>query len=283
MDTTLTAYGLKYNPFLPSLAPEAYVWSPAADHFVWRVERLARDGGFALVTGEPGAGKSSVMRRVQARLAATPDLRIGELTRPQSSLADLYRELGFLFDVALSPHNRWAGTKVLRERWQAHIDSALFRPVLLVDEAQEMRPTVLNELRLLASARFDSHILLTVVLAGDARLVDKLATPELAPMGSRIRARLALDPLAPAELRDRLSHLLAAAGNPALMTTGLVDTLCERAGGNLRTLAHLGAELLDAGMAQDAARLDEKLFLEIFATPDTAGAARAAKANRRPR
>ena len=62
--------------------------------------------------------------------------------------------MGDLFGVALKPHNRWGGFKALRERWSAHIESTLVRPVLLVDEAQEMPPAVLSELRLLTSTRF---------------------------------------------------------------------------------------------------------------------------------
>lgn len=67
------------------------------------------------------------------------------------------------------------------------------RAVLLVDEAQEMSPAALCELRLMASARFDSQPLLCVVLAGDARLIDKLRREELIPLGSRIRTRLATE------------------------------------------------------------------------------------------
>jgi hypothetical protein len=73
---------------------------------------------------------------------------VGVLSRPQASIHDIFRELGSLFGVQLSTHNRWAGcSKVLRERWQEHIDAALVRPVLIVDEAQEMVPKVLAELR----------------------------------------------------------------------------------------------------------------------------------------
>src|SRR5262249_56054141 len=98
------------------------------------------------------------------------------------------------------PHNRWAGCKALRERWQAHIDAALVRPVLIVDEAQEMVPKVLAELRLLASTRLDSHILLTVVLAGDGRLVERFRSEELLPLVTPIRTRTALPHASPHDL-----------------------------------------------------------------------------------
>ena len=120
--------------------------------------------------------------------------------RPQASLADFYRELGELFGVPLRPHNRWASAKALRDRWLQHIDTALSRPVLLVDEAQEMAPTVFAELRLLASAELDSRSILTAVLAGDDRLCARLETPELLPLASRIRARLRTEALPAADL-----------------------------------------------------------------------------------
>ena len=90
------------------------------------------------------------------RLSAQRDVKVGVISRPQAGLADFYREMGELFGVVLHPHNRWGGAKVLRERWQTHIDAAFSRPVLIVDEAQEMLPAVLSELRLLClgAARF---------------------------------------------------------------------------------------------------------------------------------
>ncbi|MEA2728762.1 MAG: hypothetical protein QOF70_3237, partial [Acetobacteraceae bacterium] len=87
--------------------------------------------------------------------------------------------------VELRPHNRYGGAKTLRQRWQAHIQSTLSRPVLVVDEAQEMQSGVHAELRLLASADLDSHILLTIVLAGDGRLAERLHSDDLLPLASR--------------------------------------------------------------------------------------------------
>jgi len=105
-----------------------------------------------------------------------------------------------------------------------------------------MSPVVLCELRLLASARFDSPPCLCVVLAGDARLIEKLRREALIPLGSRIRTRLATD----------------------------------HAAGNYRILTTLATELLAAAARRDLPQLDEKLYLDVFAQPETPAPHRAA-------
>ena len=195
------------------------------------------------------------------------DIAVGAITHPSSNLADFYREMGDLFGVELKPHNRWGGFKALRERWLAHLEGTLLRPVLLIDEAQEMHPAVLNELRLLSSTQFDSQTLLTVVLAGDARLTTKLRRDELLPLGSRLRTRLAMEYADRKELLACLKHLLASAGNANLMTPELMQTLCDHAVGNHRVLTSMAAELLASAAQQEITRLDEKLYLEVFGAP----------------
>jgi type II secretory pathway predicted ATPase ExeA len=263
----LTQFGLKFHPFHPDVPSEALQPTPRLQQFSWRVEQQIKDGGFALVTGEPGSGKSVAMRLLLDRLSRMRDATVGVLGFPQGGLADFYRELGDIFGVSLTPRNRWGGAKVLREKWHAHIESTLLRPILLIDEAQEMQPVVLSELRLLSSTHFDSRILLTVVLAGDGRLTEKLRSDELLPLGSRIRSRLVLEHATPKELCDCLEHLLDAAGNPRLMSKDLMTTLSEHAAGNYRLLCNLASELLAAGAERDVKQLDDKLYLEVFAAP----------------
>jgi general secretion pathway protein A len=264
----LSLFGLKWNPFSPDVPADALLVAPRIDSFCWRVENLAREGGFALITGAPGIGKSSALRLLVERLGALREVKIGVMARPHQGVADFYRELGDLFAVQLSPHNRWAGSKLLRERWQAHIDAALVRPVLVVDEAQDMPTAVLNEMRHLSSARLDSHLLLTTVLAGDTRLLDKFRSDDLLPLASRMRVRLNLDRATPDELEACLRHSMTKAGANKLMTTELVATLCEHAAGNYRTLMTMANELLVLGAQREVKHLDEKLFFESY-TPTT--------------
>jgi type II secretory pathway predicted ATPase ExeA len=274
----LALYGLKWNPFAPELPVQAIYVPPKLENFCWRIEHAQiREGGFAMIHGDPGTGKSVALRLLADRLSKLPDVTVGAINHPQSNLADLYRELGDIFAVPLRPHNRWGGFKALRERWMAHLESTRRRAVLLVDEAQEMSPAALSELRLLASARFDSQPLLCVVLAGDARLIDKLRREDLIPLGSRIRTRLATEHASREELLQSLEHLLAGAGNASLMSSQLRHTLCDHAAGNYRILTTMAAELLAAAAQRDLPQLDEKLYLEVFAQPEAPTPRRAAR------
>jgi type II secretory pathway predicted ATPase ExeA len=261
----LSLYSLKYDPFRPTIPPENLWHPPESDAFFTRVETLVGNGGFALITGEPGLGKSKVLQLLDRRLGLFDEATIGVMEHPRSSLSDFYRELGAVFGVPLSVANRYGGFQALRARWREHIKSTLLRPVLLIDEAQEVGEDCLNELRILCSARFDSECLLTTVLCGDDRLPERFRQRELLPLGSRIMTRYLIEPYTPAELMDFLDHALEQAGNPHLMSKTLKETLCEHAAGNLRMLCNMGHNLLMAGCERELTKLDEKLFFEIFA------------------
>jgi type II secretory pathway predicted ATPase ExeA len=264
----LALYGLKFNPFSPELPVDAIYVPPKIESFCWRIEHAQiREGGFALVHGDPGSGKSVALRLLAERLRKLPDVTVDAINHPQSNLTDFYRELGDIFSVPLRPSNRWGGFKALRERWLNHMESSRCRTVLLVDEAQEMTNQVLSELRLMNCSRFDSQPLLCIVLAGDARLLEKLRQEDLIPLGSRIRTRLATEFASREELLACLEHLLAQAGNASLMTHALRNTLCDHAAGNYRILTTMAAELLAAAAQKDLPVLDEKLYLDVFAPP----------------
>ena len=87
------------------------------------------------------------------------------------------------------------------------------------------------------------------------------------PVKSRLRVRLTLEESSRDELLACLKHILAAAGNPKLMTDALMAALVDHASGNLRALMQSADDLLQAGLEKDGCALDEKLFFEVFAIP----------------
>ncbi len=260
----LALYSLKYNPFCQEVPTSALFVSAPVENFCWRIENQVGEGGFALITGAPGSGKSVALRVLCARLEGLCDVTVGVLTRPQASVADFYREMGDLFKVSLSASNRWGGSKALRQKWVDHIEASLYRPVLLVDEAQAMSSAVLCELRLLASDHLDSRCILTVVLSGDDRLTNKLQSDDLLPMASRIRCRLRCGAAESSELRDCLRNHLKKAGNTRLISEGVINALCEHAAGNYRVLMTMANDLLASALQREADQIDEKLFFEVF-------------------
>ena len=260
----LAYYGLKYNPFLPDIPVDSLWHPPQTDAFIFRLENMTMNGGFALIAGEPGLGKSKALQTIAHQFNKLDEVVVGVMERPQSSVADFYREMGALFGVNLSPANRYGGFKDLRERWKNHIKTTLFRPVLLIDEAQEMLTGCLNELRLLNSMDFDSQNLLTTIICGDTRLPERFRTSALVALGSRIQSRLKFEPYSREELLDYIEHCLNQAGAPQLMTKPLIKALIEHCTGNLRVLNNMAAELLEVGVQKELSQLDEKLFIEIF-------------------
>lgn len=93
----LTFYGLKWNPFSEDIPVEAIHKTASLSRFCFSVENIISSGGFALLTGSSGTGKSVTLRALEARLMEIREITVGVITRPQSNLYDFYRELGYIF------------------------------------------------------------------------------------------------------------------------------------------------------------------------------------------
>jgi general secretion pathway protein A len=257
-------YGLKWNPFLSEVPMEAFIKDDSTKRFCWRVEQVVMDGGFAMVTGDPGTGKSITLRHLYAHLSEITELNVRVMTRPQSGIRDFYREISELFEVPVKQNNRFGSFANLRAYWKSHIKTSMFSPVLLIDEAQEAQDEVLNELRLLSSIDLDSRNILAVILSGDNRLPEKLRQTNLLPLESRIRIRHHLDKRPQAELIQILSESIKQAGSPNLMTSHLIQSLAEHSMGNIRAMMLMANELLATAAESEQRQLDENLFFEVF-------------------
>jgi len=174
-----------------------------------------------------GQGKSKNLQWIAQSLRLLPDPVVGVMDRPQSKPADFYRELGELFGVGLTPLNRYDGFKALQTKCKNHCLSTLGRLVLLINEAQEVSSSCLTELRLLQSATFDSESILYTILCGGECLPERFRTPELLPLGSRIRVRLQLAP-ANSGTTPGIHQLLPGAGRKPTPDDPGADSILDR-------------------------------------------------------
>lgn len=255
-------FGLNWNPFLSEQPINAFFEEEHVNQFCWSVEQLVCDGGFAVLTGDPGSGKSTAMRILQARLNKVPELCVRIIDRPQSSMRDFYREMAAAFGVEIRTSNRFASFNKLREQWLSIIQTNLFRPILIVDEAQYLADDVLEEIRFLGSAELDSRCILAVIFAGDNRLLKKFQTPEVLPLFSRVRVSLSLGSRTPEIMKKMLICSLKNAGNSELISNGVIKALSEQYLGNPRAMMLAANQLLMIALQKEVRQIDENLYFE---------------------
>ena len=116
----------------------------------------------------------------------------------------------------------------------------------------------------MSTTQLDSKPIITIILCGDDRLPEKFKRPDLLPLGSRIRTRLQQEPKSREELSRIMTEAIRKAGNPNLLSKGLISTLSDHSIGNLRAMMNMAAELLEEGLKREASQLDEKLFIEMY-------------------
>nr|WP_274607967.1 AAA family ATPase [Thiorhodovibrio winogradskyi] len=168
-------------------------------------------GGFVLLTGEVGTGKTTVCR---AFLEQLPEgVEIGLVLNPALTGMELMAAVCEEFGVELSPGER--STKIMLDRLNNYLLDCHARgrqPVLIIDEAQNLRPVVLEQVRLLTNLETTKHKLLQIFLVGQPELRTLLAKNELRQLNQRITARFHLVPLSLAETSAYIRHRLSVAG-----------------------------------------------------------------------
>ncbi|MBK6864903.1 MAG: AAA family ATPase [Ideonella sp.] len=263
-------FGLRREPF--SIAPDPrYLFlserhREALAHLLYG---LRGGGGFVLLTGEIGAGKTTVCR---AFLDQVPRrCNVAYIFNPTQSAEEL---LGSICDEFRIPRERIAGAAAPTAK--QHVDALnefLLRThavgqnnVLVIDEAQLLSATVLEQLRLLTNLETAERKLLQIVLIGQPELREMLARPELEQFAQRVIARYHLDPLSADESAQYIRHRLTVAGLTAALpfdaqalvrvhelARGVprrINLLCDRA---LLGAYALGSKSVDATIVERAA------------------------------
>ncbi len=269
-------FGLNKEPF--SIAPDprflfmSEMHREALAHLLYGV---SGGGGFVLLTGEIGAGKTTVCR---AFLEQVPThCKVAYIFNPRLTVAELLQSVCDEFHITRPLSSQGAGAPSVKDYVDA-LNAYLLaeygagkHTVLIIDEAQNLAADVLEQLRLLTNLETSERKLLQIVLIGQPELRELLARPELEQLAQRVIARYHLPALSAAETGQYIQHRLAVAGTAARMpfeARGLAR-IHELSGGVPRRInllcdrALLGA--YSQGQAQVTRETVDKAALEVFA------------------
>ena len=230
-------FGLTQPPF--SIAPDPrYLYlserhREALAHLLYGMES---GGGFVLLTGEIGAGKTTVCRAVLEQLPA--QARVAYIFNPKLTVNDLLQTICHEFGVAVQDPGSGSTTTIkdYLDPLNAHLlasHAAGEQNVLIIDEAQSLSPDVLEQLRLLTNLETNERKLLQIILIGQPELRQMLARPELEQLSQRVVARFHLGALNENETAQYVAHRLKVAGwkGGALLAPDALRRLFKLSGG----------------------------------------------------
>ncbi|EED36927.1 general secretion pathway protein A [Luminiphilus syltensis NOR5-1B] len=258
-------FGLAEAPFSISVNPKYLFMSPrhrdALAHLLYGV---GSGGGFILLTGEVGTGKTTINRCLIAQLPENTDLAI--VLNPALSAVELLATVCDELDVdypSSAPSLKQLTDALHHFLLQNH--SAGRRTVLMIDEAQHLDFDVLEQIRLLTNLETDEQKLLQIILIGQPELTAKLGRPELRQLNQRITARYELRPLNPDETGAYIAHRLSVAGlsgGEALFPPSVVRQIHRQTDGIPRRINLLCDRALLGAYGRGASRVDKRLVTD---------------------
>lgn len=251
-------FALTALPFTREIDPRDRLTLPIFDEPLAHLQRAVESRQSCALIAPSGAGKTLLLRALRQRLPEAR-YRVHDVKLTGLSKRDFCREIAIA--CGLEPAGTYPSLlRKLQQRFLDQTDDEGLRPVLLLDEAQDLRPDVLAILRLLTNFDLDSRLVLSVVLAGDSRLQQLLERHDLEPVRRRLAHVAFLPLLARDQTRAYVNHRLQLAGAPPdLFPDDATDALYEISRGNLRAIDHLGLKTLELAAQQDRSEISAQL------------------------
>ncbi|MDJ0609134.1 MAG: AAA family ATPase [Kiloniellales bacterium] len=245
-------FGIKENPF--SITPDPrylYMSKGHQEALAHLLYGIRENGGFVMLTGEVGTGKTSVCRCLLEQLpnAADVALVLNPKLNELEFVASICDELGIDYP------RETTSLKVLIDRLNHHLLDIHARGrhvVVIIDEAQNLGPQVLEQVRLLTNLETSKKKLLQMILIGQPELNELLGRFEMRQLAQRVTARYHLEPLSRADVKAYIDHRLSVGGlPPTLFSNWAREAIYRRSGGIPRLINSLCDRCLIACYAKN--------------------------------
>ena len=220
-----SAFSIAPNPKYLFLSPQH---QEALAHLLYGITRA---GGFVLLTGDIGTGKTTVCRSLFSEIPENTDIAL--IVNPKLNSDDLLASICDEFDITYPEYQLSSKTYLnkLNERLiQSHADGR--NTILIVDEAQNLSIDALETIRVLTNLETDEQKLLQIILIGQPELRNRLRAPEMEQLNQRITARFHLQALTKQEVSDYIEHRLNVAGSdPELFSPSNINYIYRKTNG----------------------------------------------------
>jgi type II secretory pathway predicted ATPase ExeA len=262
MSKWLTHWGLREPPFTKELG-DADLWVPSSR--VGAIDRLVdacRDHGHALLVGEPGVGKTCILRALRHRLPQD-GFRLTYCHNATLGRRDFYRHV--CLALSLSPSATAAAVFYAISTHVNELGNDKVHPVFLIDEAHLLHQDVLEHLHILANYEWDSKALLSIILVGLPETKQRLALAKNRSLWSRIHTRLSLGDAKPGDTAEYVTHRLQRVGcERQLFNSDALALLHEQSQGRLRDVDRLATDALKVGARKKIKTIDRELVTHVL-------------------
>ncbi|OHB32287.1 MAG: ATPase [Desulfuromonadaceae bacterium GWC2_58_13] len=224
---------------------------------------LQERAGFILLTGEVGSGKTTIIRDIINNL--DDDISLSMVFNTRVTAKQVIAMINEDFGLEVSGKDKVALVRDLNDHLVG-LHARKKRAVVIIDEAQNLTPTILEEIRLLSNLEADSFKLLQIILVGQPELKQIITRPELRQLRQRISVHCHLQPLTREESEAYVYHRLAMAGNRNALRwhDGTFDTLFGYSGGIPRLINVFCDFVLLAAFVEETRELTRELVDEVI-------------------
>lgn len=257
-------YGLSSKPFQLNPDPRFYYSSkPHRRARSYLVYGVMRGEGFIVVTGEVGAGKTTIVRDLLDSLE-NGSVVAAHLVSTQLGAEDALKLVCAAFGVQVRGHGKADLLMSLEAFFISQVTQGK-RCLLIVDEAQNLQPMAVEELRMLSNFQFEDQALLQTFLVGQPEFREILQGPSMLQLRQRVTARCHLGPLDEDDTRGYVEHRLKCAGatDKPTFDPGVFALLHRHSGGIPRRINTLADRLMLAGFLSDTTHLSEQMLAEV--------------------
>jgi general secretion pathway protein A len=243
-------FGLKSEPFTNELSAKNLLKLPSMVQVKERLDYAVQIGGVMVVTGEVGSGKSTSLRWAQTHYHPS-QYKILNLIGHGGALTELYKQICWALDIDQRTSSRTWLTRIFKTAIQEIASAKKQKIVLIIDEASLLRVDIFSEIHTLTQFDNDSKNLISVVLAGQSPLLDKLTYRSSLPLASRVVAKTHLTALGQSQMTEYLEHHLSVCGiKKMLFADAAVTAIHQGSGGLLRKANHLARGSLIAACVE---------------------------------